>query len=304
MIFILALIFALLFPFPAQAADYQLSISPPVLEMIIQPNKSFIQAITLKNQGNQPLTLTPKIIAVKPIDNQGHLAPTNLQPVTNLPLSFSLENSQYQLNQSLTLPPHQNLQLVLKINSATFNQSQDHYLALALISTPPNSPQPHSQPILTLPLLITLTPDGNFPIDLQLKNFSLPHLHDSATPLKLQPQLQNNSPIMIRPQAKFTIKNWRGQIVHQEDLASNLILGKSSRLLTTKLNQPLIWKPKVYSLGPYQLNLTVISASGKTLISQTQTTFLFPIQSSIYLLTFLILALLLRTSTKNPKLNN
>jgi len=302
---VIFLFFIILFllPSPTKAANYNLSISPPVLEIITKPNKSFIQTFTLKNQG-PTITLIPQIVQLKPIDNQGHVTIPNLQPVTNLPLHFSLENSNLNLNQPFTLPTNQSQQLVLRIASASTNQTQDFYLALALVPQTKTTNQPLSQPIITSLLFITLTPDGHLPINLQLKNFNPPAIHDSTTPLKLQPQLLNTTSTMIRPKTNLTIKNWRGKTLLDTNLASDLILGHQTRLLTFPNHQPLIWKPPKFAIGPYQITLTVTSQANTNLIQETKTVFLFPLQYTVYFLLFLFLIIILKLKPHQKNLTS
>ena len=294
------------------AKTFSLSISPPLLEISMKPNKSLIQAFTIKNQG-ETTKIIPKIIKVRPIDSEGHttIETTPLNP-NETPLIFTLENSNYQLNRPLTIRTNETIQLVLRIESATVTETQDFYLALALETPPTKSNNHQSTPILTSLIFLTLTPDGNIPINLKLTNFTLSTVHDSSTPLILDPQIENNSPNMIRPKGKITIKNWRNHIVFENPLYPHLVLGNSTRTLKLlKTNSdipqslPLSWTTSFLDIGPHRITLAITSQNDKPLIEETRTTFLFPIQLTIYLILFLILiTLFLTTKSSHLKKNH
>lgn len=308
----------------AFAQSFSLSINPPVIEVTLKPNTSLIQAFTLQNQG-ETIKLTPQIVPIKPTDQKGHttldldksdtlsksdlsssvrsgecVEPDCTGTTSYPPLTLNLENSNLELGEPFTLKAGQSTQLVLRLKSSPVDSPQDTYLALTLSPTPSSKNQPgqlsRSLPTLTSLILTTTTSSTDqIPLDLSLKNFSPPRLHDSQKPLKLEPLLINNSPVMFRPQGQLLVKNLRGLTVKKISLPQNLILGSSSRFY------PLTYQPSLLDLGPHTLTLQIKTQQGETIIQETRPIFLLPIQAIIYTLVLAIMAITLLTHLKKKQ---
>lgn len=295
----------------AIAKSIGLSIAPPSLEIIMKPNTNIIQAYTIKNQG-ETMQFVAKIAKIMQIDNSGSTTiETKVFDPASTPLSFSLENADLKLSEPFLLESGNSTQLVLKIESASISESEDSYLALTVepyspMQKPGNSGQ---QPVIASLILATVTPTESVPIELELTNFNPPMLHDSSRKLSFTPQLNNTSSIMIRPLGKLTITNWRGQIVHEQDLFPHLILGNTSRTMEgliqeenkAPISTPLSWKSK-FSWGPHLVNLAITTQKGTEILEETHTTWVLPLQSITYMFLLAVLgALLLKERQQNQE---
>lgn len=296
------------------AQSIGLSITPPVVEILMKPNKSFVQAFTIQNQG-ETTYITPRIRQIMPIDEFGHstVLPTSLDPTT-IPLTITLENADRTLDEPFLLEAGASTQLVLRIESASINGSEDVYLALYLEhQSTPTPGYSQSSPSIAALLLTTVTSDSNIPIDLDIEGFEPPLIHDSWLPLELQAKIVNNSKIMFRPKGVLKITNLRGHTVLEKPLFPNLVLGNSERaiLLTegeeidnptsTPQSFPLSWKPSFWDIGPHMINITIYSRTGKLLVEKTRTIWVLPIQALVYIGVLAIMLSLLITHRNNNK---
>ncbi len=62
----------LLLAIPSFAQSLSLSISPPLLEVVIKPGKSILVAYNIQNSGD-PVVLTPKVVSFEPADERGNI---------------------------------------------------------------------------------------------------------------------------------------------------------------------------------------------------------------------------------------
>lgn len=263
----------------------------------MKPNTSFIRAFTIKNQG-ETTQITPKIAGIRPIDAYGHttIDPTPLA-LANYPLSLSLENADYALNVPFTLRAREEVQLVLRIESASVAEPEDVYLGLVLETGTTIKGPTTTQPSIVALLLTTITEDGQIPISLEIGNFDPPRLHDSGKPLSLEPILKNNASSMVRPLGTWKITNARGHVVLEESLYPNLVLAGAERAIQAQKDTngqpesiPLTWKPSLFDLGPHQITLTITSSGGTTYVEESRTVWILPIQAIIYIM---VLALMI-----------
>lgn len=264
------------------AADVSLSISPPVVEILIAPNKKLTQTFILKLDGDN-LTVTPELHLFKPSDNAGHVAldPLPLNPAL-IPLVVT---SSLPLN-----TPHivsgETISIALTFEAPTSDLPQDLYLALVVKTgaIEPIESDPTTSPGISSLILVTINPTSVLPINLEITDFETPHLHDSALPLELSPSLKNNADIMIRPEGKLEVFSPTGKTVFSTDLYPNLVLGNSSRTLYSiqdTLYSPLSWAPSWKNLGPHRVRLTIMTQGGTKLSEIEKTVWVLPIRATI-----------------------
>lgn len=283
-------------PTPAIAQTVGLSISPPVVEVLLAPTKKAVQTFTLKNQG-EAIQLIPTLHTASPDGTTGHIrvAPSPVSPA-GIPLVARL--SPYTFGQTISLPAGGSLTLSLTLEGASVDTPVDTYLALVFTPRSLGSTLglTSAAPAISALVFTTLTPITVIPANLELSNFDPPFLHDTALPFTLNPELKNLAGVMIHPQTELTILNSRGQTVHQAKFASRLILQDSTRSLG-----PLTWYPRWSNLGPHRLRLTVTTLGGTKLTEVERTVWLLPIRGLIGLsLIFFILAVLILQNRRRP----
>lgn len=284
----------------AHAQTVGLSITPPVIEILIKPSTSVIHAFTIQNQG-ETTTIVPKIHTIKPSDSFGHSTFDSTTTLLDSPLTISLENANYELNQPLTISAGETIQLVLKITSQPVEEPVDAYLALVLDSSSTGFANTQLTANLSALMLTTITETTSLPVDLEISSLPSPLILDSLSPLTIAPIATNNSPHMIRPLGKMVITNWRGHIVHDQELYPHLILRESTRTLqaiqydpgneSNTSSTPLSWQPSSLDYGPHQITVTLTSQSDELFSEISKTIWIFPFQMGIYLLVAIILSI-------------
>lgn len=294
------------------AADVSLSVSPPVVEILLSPGKSVSQTFTLQTQG-EALPLTPELHLAHPSDSEGHMTidPNPLTP-NSTPLTATIHPA--GVTAQLASQAY-----TLTLEAASTDTPQDIYLALVFKVNPAGAAaRLDSRATTTLTgisalVLVTLTP-GNLPVNLEIQNFTPPALHDSWDSLTVSPTLQNHAPTMIRPEGKYEVIDPGGQTVFSLPLYPSLILGNSSRSILGSSTNPagaaqrldsraLTWSPSWHDLGPYRLRLTITSQGGTQLTQVEKTIWLLPLKLALLTLALLLLLLYLTLLVKHSKFN-
>jgi len=288
---------------PVKAQEVSLAVSPPVVEILLAPNKKVSQVFTLKTQGEN-IAITPELHLATPSDSDGHMMidPKPLTP-NSLPLTAIIT--------SPTIHDLRSTIYNITFEAANTDVSQDVYLALVFRASPPSTIY-DLRSTITSPLarqslgvggaissliLITITPAGVIPIDLSLKNWDLPFFHDSYLPLTLTPELTNNTSVMIRPQGDFTVISPTGKTIFSLPLYPNLVLGHSSR------NIQLSYSPSWHDLGPYRLRLTLTTEGGTQITQGEKVIWIIPLRLILIICVLIILILGLTQRKKNTTLD-
>lgn len=296
------------FSHPVNAQSSSLSVSPPVVEILLAPNKQLKQTFTLKAEGRD-LSITPTLHRLKPRGNTGQVE-IDLTPLSPASIPLVITSSlplgtPYALNQSTG-----EFTLTLTFSAPTLDVATDLYLALVFKTATTSSPSisTATSPAISALILASINPTGIMAIDLDIIDFDTPLLHDTWLPLHISPALQNNEDLMLRPEGTYEIIAPSGKTLFSLPLYPNLILGESSRLLqgtepcndtqelqgSVPCNPPtsLSWSPSWYHLGPHRLNLTITTQGGTKLTQVERIIWLLPIR---LLLIILAISLLLLT---------
>lgn len=271
-------------------SQFNLTIKPAQVEIVLNPNSSYVQAYDITNNSSETLLLSTSISSWIPADNLGTVIyPDNSNDST---LTFSLSNSDLKLNQDFLLNPGQKKQLVLKINNPS-SEEKDHYLTFFITQKPLNNTLSTHQNLAKIGshLLISTTNQNSITSNLEVSRFSLsPTIKDIFTPIKIQGEILNlgNHYSQINGQISIYKNN---QIFSQQDLFPYNITTQNSRLIqcinsqneasTCQLKTPL-W-PGIYK--------GVINISGNSLkYEYSFQFFVFP-YSIILVILFLFLSL-------------
>ena len=261
-------------PTEIKAEETSLALTPPVVEVLISPNKKVIQAFTIKNKGSSGQFVI-NIHAVKPLDDQGHveLDPNPLD-FSSIPLLVTLQNSNLEFNQPFTIPASASEQIVLGIEGVTTDINQDAYFALVVSSYTNSDLAITSRAGISSLVLATLSPSGTLPVDLELQEFDPPLIHDSSTPLSFSPLVFNKTPTMMRVQGTLILDSGTGNNIEQLSLYPTLILANSSRTLKASsgeppISTPLEFQPHPLTFGPQKLRLTITTV-GNTKIQEIE----------------------------------
>lgn len=313
-IFLLCTMYYVLCTSSIHAQQVGLSITPPVTQILLAPNKKFIQTFSILNQGESG-NFVASLHKVMPVGLDGHAEvdpkPLDLSSISIIP---RLENADIELGKPFALEQAKALQLVVSLEGSSIADTEDTYLALVVQAESPE----HSNTTITTPgisalLFVTLSGDNSIPVKLDVKDFEFPAFIDSGQTLQIKPVLENNSNIMIRPEGSLHILSPQGKEVYQTTIYNNLILGNSKRIIQgrndTGSPSNIVWDPKLSSFGPHTLKL-IIETTGKTKILEVERVlWILPIRILISLLLAIIISLLLiilkkRFHKQSPDINS
>lgn len=273
------------------AESIGLSVSPPVLEILLAPNHKATHTLTLRNHSNSGLTYSLSFHPLLPTDDLGHATITlNPLDINNSPLLPTIQNR--TLDTEYFLSAGQSINLTLQLESATLDQAKDFYLALAITAHPGSSLPNNSltTPILTVPIFVTMTPLSAIPTDVELSNFSIPHVHDSSKKIQITPQIKNKSPIMLRIKGSLTLSSPSDKTLHESTFDPTLVLGKNSRSL------PIFdFQPSSFTIGPHTLKIIIQTEGGRTLLESEKVVFIAPFKMIFLVFTVLLFLTVLRT---------
>jgi hypothetical protein len=289
----------------AHAQEVTLAVAPPVTEIILAPNKKVTQTFTFQHGAGATSGLL-QLRKIIPTDNLGHtiIDPTPLIP-SSLPLTITSKNQ--PLDSPFPLKGDQTA-VTLEFEAASSDVTQDLYFALVFqaITTDSFKTSSTSVPGISSLVLITITPSGVLPINLEIKDFETSLIHDSWNLLTISPTLINNTSTMIRPQGQYEIISPSGKTVLSLPLYPNLILGNASRRIFTNIaDQPadVSWSPRWSDVGPYRMRLTITSQGGTKLSETEKVVWIVPVRILIIACLIILLSAVafLRNVRKRPQ---
>lgn len=266
------------------SASVGMSISPPVTEILISPNKSVSTTLQLTNNGNDAdviLTLHSLI----PQGNQGHstVNPNPLDP-TSIPLVVKLAGA--DLGIPFKLSAGQTKAITVQLDAANLDEPTDVYFAL--LARPLGPDLANSVPTATAAIsalfLTTITPTPSIPTNVALTPLDLPTIHDSATPLVFDIIAENKTSIMLLVQGTARLSSPNGTLLTESALEPKLILGNTTRQLS---NFEFLFSD--FALGPHALTIELTSLGGRVLTTSTQTIWILPLRYTLIALAATIL---------------
>lgn len=265
---------------PVAAQSLSLSISPPLLEVLIRPGKTITQVYKIHNNGDSTV-VTLRILEYYSdgLKYNSDFVPENWISLQNLDIAF---------NKPFLLGANEERQIILKVNPPQEIAEKDYYRVL-LFSTTPNPSIDNSETRLSQNLgsilLVNVTNSGIKTKAGQITSFKLPLIIDSFTALSTDITLQNSGKTYFRPlgEVKLTGPFAKGSF----KINPNVYLAGENKLLITEannLNHTL--NLSGFYLGKYQVSVDLTLDDSKVKISQTRTTYALPWKLSLIIITF------------------
>ena len=307
-LYILAFIF--LSETDIHAANYGLSITPPLLRVHIKPGKSITQVFKIENLSASEKTLIANIVPFSEADNFGNPV---LNPKASAPwLSyFGLANSQIKFNEPFTLASGASEQLILSLSIPESASLQDIYSTL-MVSTYENSLGQTFQgtsvrATIGSNLLITISSYAFPDTDLKVIDFSPTegsfikignmYFLDSITPIKFSASIKNEGSFAAESKGVFRITTGNNKPIFLEGILPVNVIAKSQRQLLNTSGSLFDFTPSLSNVGLHQATLEI-----KTDNSNTQSSiniFFFPLKLSLGLILVLIIIITIVKNTSN-----
>lgn len=268
----------LIFPFyifnlpKAYAQTLSLSISPPLLEVMIKPGKSATQVFKITNQGD-PLLITPQIIEY---NEKGIVRDSQFTPEKWI----NLINQDITFGKPYLLESQQEKQIILRINPSKETLERDYYRALILTTQslkPTEQAKTDIVESISAILLITVT-DSGLEKQARISHFTLPKIIDSFGPIITEIELENVGQTYFRPLGSLFLSGPIGQT--KFEIAPVVLLKDQYRKLDLANQSNSDKDEKItiggFFLGKYYLKLDFTLDQGNIRISETKTVYAVP----------------------------
>ena len=218
-----------LFSTKVQARDnlINLTVSPPTAYVKVKPGSVVTHTIIIKNNGQQTVKITPKIVDFHPDGQTGKVI---ISQILTFPY-FKLTAGGLK---PVTLAAQQKAKINLVIQ-APQNALQKEYPMIVLFQASPKLEQTKTAISGTIGsnLIVFITRQNRFKSQVKVKKISSARLIDSFRPLKFTVLAENEAVEAQIASGSATIYNWRHQPVTQFQLFPISILGLSARRLET-----------------------------------------------------------------------
>jgi len=292
------------------AQQLSLSLSPPLIELIIKPGKSVLIAYDFVNNGD-PSYFTASVVSFEPQDYLGNV---RLKNELSGPMRFSLDNSDIQLEQPFFLKTRQRQQLLLRIRAPEGAPNGDYYYSLIVSSQPIGGNEGRSlgaaRGTIASNILITVTDSGKIDINGKIAffdvipRFSFPlgkakiNLFDSNDPIPVVMIIANQGQNLIKPQGQIVLTGNFGEQTRYEILSQN-ILSQSQRLVQATPSAQIQTKRPVsliisgFFIGRYRLSTEVYFGEGTPKLSANTTFIALPFKFILGLLVASIIGLII-----------
>ncbi|MBI4990993.1 hypothetical protein HZB96_02755 [Candidatus Gottesmanbacteria bacterium] len=273
----------------ANAQSLVLSLSPPLLEVMIKPGKSITQVYKITNEGD-PVVVTAKV---------GEFTEDGIkidqEPAPSVSEGFvpekwiSLLNTDISFNRPFILNAKEERQLIVRISPPKETAEKDYYRAIQF-STSPNPPSESSQTSVTenigSPILITITSSGFMARGAQITQFQLPRIIDSFDALISDIYIKNTGNTFFHPVGKVTLTGpiGRGSFA----IVPHVILtGQTKKLLTEdslSFGDTNSLKLPGFFLGKYKLELDFTLDEGTIRVNQSKNFYAIPWKAGMILI--------------------
>lgn len=257
----------------AQSID--LSISPPLVELMIKPGKSVMIAYTVGN-GNNPIVVTSHVGTFTP---RGYNGQISLNPDILGPIRFNLENSDTALNKGVYLKSNQKQQYLLKIRVPNNTAPGDYYYTFYVKSDsgPLFTGQNTSKSTATIGsnILISVSENGNLDNKGRITQFRFVdndgvnifgkryYFVESSSTIPISLIVENTDKNLIKPDGHIIINGPLGTLSKHKITPVN-ILSKSQRILpatpSAQLDHSLVLKG--FFVGKHKVDADISFGAG------------------------------------------
>lgn len=281
------------------AQSLSLTLTPPLLEVMIKPGKSITQVFRLTNEGD-PVFISPRIVEYT---ENGIKESSSFIPES----WFSFIGGSVAFQQPFLLHTGETRGLVLRINPPAQMPDTNVYRVL-LFETVPNPADTSTsdstfQSKIGSILLLNITASGVTKKSAFINRFSFPDIIDSFDTLRGSIEVQNTGTTYFRPIGKINLSGTIGKASY--DVDPYVFLAGQTRILTTNpetdtehysLNLP------GFYLGKYEISTEFTLDDGSLKVSGKKIFYALPWKlcgSLIFLSLFVILIRKRRKSNGN-----
>ena len=302
---------SILFSFGAKetlAQTISLSITPPIVELTIQPGKAYTKAYLLTNNGDKDEDIAISLVPFIPEDEYGNvsLQKTEIDAVAKQFESwFDIQKpGSINFGDKFTLPAGKSQEIALTISPPTDADEFDYYFTLLFVTEPQNITgltQTQSNVVIGSNILLTVSVDGNPARKASIAEFSAPVLIDSLLGnLMYTLRIKNEGTAYFKPFGKIYIERKPGKKEITLDMAPQNVLARSTRqifcldgedLIECKLDKPVI--------GIFKATAQFSPDETGQVIKHENTVYAFPFSIIIAIIVAIITVRMIKKRSKN-----
>lgn len=249
----------------AQSQAQGVTISPPLLELTLNPGAEIEETILVSNPAENLSELYPSTANFEAAGEGGE--PTFLSPADESG-KFSLARWISYTQTKVALVPRQQVEFKYKITVPPDAEPGGHYGVVFLATQPPETEADVSQVAIAgkIGSLILVRVPGDIREEARVEEFSGPWMN-FKTPISFLTFIRNLGNIHFKPDGEISIRNWRGKEIERIPLnpKKGNILPESRRRFDS------VWSPSTTPFwktpfGRFSANLRIVyGASQKTL---------------------------------------
>lgn len=298
------LIFFLLYPAlgEANAQDLSLSISPPIVEVMIMPGKKTQQTFSIINEGTDGYA-SVRIVPFTPQDEEGNVNVIDNPNFSNIAAYenwFTLLSPSAKFGDKFFLRQGEKKDIKLAISPPVEAKEKDYYFTLLYGMEPGDLTQLGgysgniSKAKIGANLLISVSKDGQPYKKARIVEFSAPKLIDSLSKLSYTLRIENTGQFFFKPTGRITVNPLFGKKEVLEIAPVNIV-SSTIRNVPCILEEELIkceYDKKVL-LGVYKANVSFTADNESREYSAQTTTVALPFTivfaiTSVFLVFFLV----------------
>lgn len=273
MIIFITLLCILLFPTPVRAEPLSLSISPPLVEITTQTDRSITKEYTLHNLGER-VSVTPQLF----LYSSDGMASQPLDPPDPW---IQIVTEGISWNDPFVLKAQEERRIVVSLRIARSLEEKDYYRALVFSTNPAPTAQ-FSQSLIqeriTSILLMTVSSSGLASGNIEFSKINVPDFIDSFTPVTMDMELKNTTDTYSRISGTIILNGPVGKSVFSI-IPTVLLAGESKHILSTVAGNgnsgSTVQIPGLY-LGQYHLETAVTVGEGGINIHQKSSFYAIP----------------------------
>lgn len=286
----------------ANAQDLSLSISPPIIEVMIMPGKKTQQTFSIINEGMDGYA-SVRIVPFTPQDEEGNvnvIDNPNFSDTAAYENWFTLLSPSAKFGDKFFLRQGEKKDIKLTISPPVEAKEKDYYFTLLYEMEPGDLAQLGgysgniSKAKIGANLLISVSKDGKPYKKAQVVEFSAPKLIDSLSKLSYTLRIENTGQFFFKPTGKITVNPLFGKKEVLEIAPVNIV-SSTVRNVPCILAEELIkcTYDKTVLAGFYKATASFTTdGEGKEYVAQTTTialpfTIVFAI-TSVFLVFFLV----------------
>lgn len=285
------------------AQQVTLTVSPPIVSVIVKPGKTMLIAYDLRN-GGDPVIILPHVLPFVPSLRTGEMLFKN-KP--GGPIEFSLQNTDHALNKSFFFDSNKHVQLLLQITVPETTPEGDYYYTFLNQTQTAGEQQatgPTASAAIGSTLLITVSESGATSADAHISTFTVKpryrlnlfghiiNIIESNDKVPVLLNVFNNGKNAITTSGTLALQGNFGERAHY-DLSPMMILAHSGRDIVASDSANTIKAAatlKGFFIGSYGLSAQVlVNEDAQTLLATTKF-YAFPIRLTIAMLIVLAIA--------------